>query len=75
MSLAELFPAEAAMGAALPDAAGQDSAIAAGQVSEAGADSANPLPILAGIIVTLAILFGGGGLLWWRNRDTNYWPA
>ena len=76
LSLAELFPAEAALGAVSPDML-QNDAIAIGQGGAVGPDS-NPIsamPLVAGIVVTLAILFGGGGLLWWRNRDTAYWPA
>jgi hypothetical protein len=30
---------------------------------------------MAGLAVSLATLFGGGALLWWRNRDSRYWPA
>jgi hypothetical protein len=32
-------------------------------------------PLTAGLIVTLVILGSGGGFLWWRNRDSQYWPA
>ncbi|HZQ79025.1 MAG TPA: hypothetical protein VFE55_16940 [Acidimicrobiia bacterium] len=32
-------------------------------------------PLLAGLGVTLAVLLIGGALLWWRNRDSHYWPA
>ena len=55
----------------------QNGAIAIGQGGAVGPDSnpISPMPLVAGIVVTLAILFGGGGLLWWRNRDTAYWPA
>jgi hypothetical protein len=77
VSLAELFPAEAAMGAS--PAAGQPGtvpAIQAGHIGEdAGRGAPNRVPLIAGIVVTLAILFIGGGFLWWRNRDTAYWPA
>ena len=79
MSLAELFPAEAAMGAAPPDVVLRDGEIAAGPGGGAGFDpegSNSQLPLVAGIIVTLAILLGGGGFLWWRNLDSKYWePA
>lgn len=75
LSLAELFPAEVALGAASPDTL-QNGAIAdvqGGVGSDSGPTSGTPL--VAGIVVTLAILLGGGGLLRWRNRDTAYWPA
>lgn len=76
ISLAELFPAEAALGAVSPDIL-QNGAIAGGEGGGVASDSgpASPMPLVAGIVVTLAILLGGGGLLWWRNRDTAYWPA
>ena len=66
------------MGATAPDTV-QNGAIASAQGSDAGSDSggrpSSRLALVAGMIVTLAILLGGGGLLWWRNRDTYYWPA
>ena len=46
-----------------------------GQVEDDGRSSTSPAALLAGLVVTLAILGFGGGFLWWRNRDTNYWPA
>jgi len=79
LSLAELFPSEAAMGAAAPDdpqASGVAPLVQGGQV---GADSHRSphsrWPLVAGLIVTLAILAFGGGFVWWRDRDSNYWPA
>ena len=70
------IPAEVALGAAPPDRL-QNGAIADVQGSGVGSDSgpANATPLVAGVVVTLTILLGGGGLLWWRNRDTAYWPA
>jgi hypothetical protein len=32
-------------------------------------------PLVAGMLVSLAVLLFGGGFVWWRNRDTRYWPA
>jgi hypothetical protein len=32
-------------------------------------------PLVAGMVVSLAVLLAGGALVWWRNRDTRYWPA
>jgi hypothetical protein len=78
MSLAELFPAEAAMGAAPPDVVLKDGEIAAGPGGGAGPyseGSSSRLPLVAGIIVTLAILLSGGGFVWWRNLDSKYWAA
>ncbi|MCA1843348.1 MAG: hypothetical protein LC792_09205 [Actinobacteria bacterium] len=78
LSLAELFPSEAGMGAATPD--GTDPSVAPlVQGGQIGADSERSAhsrwPLLAGLIVTLASLVFGGGFLWWRDRDSNYWPA
>lgn len=79
MSLAELFPSEAAIGAASPDGAGPagtGSTVQAGHVEDdAGGGSQSRVPLVAGLFVTLVILIGGGGFLWWRNRDSAYWPA
>jgi hypothetical protein len=79
VSLAELFPAEAAMGAGTQHAAGSAGATPSSQGDQVGPDSGGAAnsrwPLLAGMVVTLAILFGGGGLLWWRSRDSAYWPA
>ena len=78
MSLAELFPAEAAMGATPADVVLQEGEIAAGQVGGFGSDSgssSSQLPLVAGILVTLAILASGGGYLWWRNLDNEYWET
>ncbi len=81
LSLAELFPSEVAlgMGASSPDAGGPSEIAQAGQVAEAGGisggGSPSRLPLLAGMLVTLAVLFGGGGWIWWRNRESAYWPA
>lgn len=79
MSLAELFPAEAAMGAAPPDVMLQDGEMAAGHGAAPGPDSGSSsdsrMPLIAGIVVMLATLLGGGGFLWWRNRDSNWQPA
>ena len=78
MSLAELFPAEAAMGAAPPDVILKDGEIAAGRVGGVGSDpedSTSQLPLVAGLLVTLTILLSGGGYLWWRNLDSEYWET
>ncbi len=76
VSLAELFPAEAAMGAVSPDAAGPTGAAPAGQAgADSGGGSRSRWPLIAGLVVTLAILVFGGGFLWWRNRDSAYFPA
>jgi len=79
LSLAELFPSEAAIGAAAPDgapASGVAPLVQGGQVGDdTGRSSPSRLPLVAGLIVTLAILIFGGGFLWWRNLDSKYWPC
>ena len=79
LSLAQLFPSEAALGVAPddgPQASGAAPLVQGGQISAgSGRSSHNRAPLVAGLIVTLAVLVFGGGFLWWRNRDANYWPA
>ncbi len=78
MTLAELFPAEVAMGAGPPDVMLQHGEIASAQDAGLGHDSGSSsdrMPLVAGIVVTLAILLSGGGFLWWRHRDSEYWET
>jgi hypothetical protein len=81
MSLAELFPAEAALEGASPDDASGTPAdlTQGGEIALPGSGSdhvhRDRAPLIAGLIATLLTLFGGGGFLWWRNRDANFWPA
>lgn len=78
LSLAELFPAEAAMGAAQRDVVLDQDELAAGQGRGLGTDSRSSpdsIPLVAGIVVTLAVLLSAGGFLWWRNRDRHWQPA
>jgi hypothetical protein len=44
-------------------------------VADYGHTPLNPWPLIAGLIVSLAVLVFGGGFVWWRNRDSRYWPA
>gem|GEM_PF-5248440 len=44
-------------------------------IAEYGHASHRLWPLLAGLAVSLVILLIGGGFLWWRNRDSRYWPA
>jgi len=79
LSLAQLFPSEAVL-AAVPDngqaASGAAPLVQDGQITPgSGRSSHNRWPLIAGLIVTLAVLVFGGGFLWWRNRDARYWPA
>jgi hypothetical protein len=78
LSLADLFPSEAAMAAA-PGGAPADGAapiVQGGQVGDdTGRSTPSRVPFVAGLIVTLAMLIFGGGFLWWRNLDSKYWPC
>lgn len=74
LALGEILP--------LPDTVFPDGAAPAGDRPPAG--EAAPAfghtgrsrwPQIAGLVVTVAVLFFGGGFLWWRNRDSQYWPA
>ena len=31
--------------------------------------------VISGLFVALAVLVLGRAILWWRNRDSTYWPA
>jgi hypothetical protein len=64
------------MGATGGEAAAETGAaptVQPGAIDEGGSPSRWPL--IAGMAVTLAVLVFGVGLLWWRNRDSAYWPA
>jgi hypothetical protein len=76
----DLFPpAEAAEPAGTPGTAAPVSVPAELPAAQAAPDfaraSSSRAPLLAGLAVTLAVLVFGGGFLWWRNRDSRYWPA
>ena len=62
-----------------PVARGPAGSESAGPTEEAFGDTGgNPdaaAPLVAGTLVSLVILAGGGGFLWWRNRDSRYWAA
>jgi hypothetical protein len=80
LSLAELFPSEVALGAAAPDGSPQASGVAplvqGGQIgTDSSRSSHSRWSLIAGLIVTLAVLIFGGGFLWWRNRDSAFFPA
>lgn len=53
---------------------GEEAALDASALS-GGTTPVDAAPLVAGALVSLAVLVGGGGWLWWRNRDTHYWPA
>jgi hypothetical protein len=80
LALDDLFPPSLPTGGAgataTPDAPAPTGPAPAGDaVADYGHARQSNWPLLAGLVVTLAILVFGGGFLWWRNRDSYYWPA
>ena len=78
LALSGLIPSpEAAGESAPPDGAPEAPGAAPGEetMADPGDTAVRRGPLVAGMLVSLAILFGGGGFLWWRNRDSRYWPA
>jgi hypothetical protein len=77
LALADILPFTPTLGAGstivVPAPTGP---VPAGEaVADYGRAPRSHWPLVAGMVVSLAILFGGGGALWWRNRDSHYWPA
>ena len=79
LAMSGLIPSLDAAAAAAPPDTGPGGATGRARGEEAiGDDGGTPgsaAPLIAGMVVSLAILVGGGGFLWWRNRDSRYWPA
>jgi hypothetical protein len=77
LDLADILPFTPSLGGApAPDAPAPTEPVPAGEaVADYGGSARSPWAPVAGLAVTLAFLAIGGGFLWWRNRDTRYWPA
>ena len=79
LALDDLFPPMETPAPAAPAGTPASTAPAEPPAGEAAPDfdpaSHSRAPLVAGLVVTLAILVFGGGFLWWRNRDSQYWPA
>lgn len=77
LSLADIFPYTPTTGlAAPPDVPAPTGPALSGEaVADYGHAPRSQWPLVAGLIVSLAVLLFGGGFVWWRNRDSRYWPA
>jgi hypothetical protein len=77
LALADILPYTPTTGTtAPPDAPAPDGPVPGGEaVADYGHAPHSHWPLLAGMVVSLAILVFGGGFVWWRNRDSRYWPA
>jgi hypothetical protein len=80
LGLSDLFPYSGATGTtdttAASDAPAPTGPPPAGEaVAAYGSAPRSRWPLVAGMLVSLAVLLFGAGFVWWRNRDTRYWPA
>jgi hypothetical protein len=77
LGLSDLFPSPTTTDtAAAPDAPAPTGPAPAGEaVADYGHGPRSHWPLVAGMLMSLAVLVFGGAFVWWRNRDTRYWPA
>ncbi|HYT38675.1 MAG TPA: hypothetical protein VEN99_04150, partial [Acidimicrobiia bacterium] len=78
LALSDIFPytPTTAGPTAPPDAPPPTGPPPAGEaVADYGHAPHSHWPLLAGMLASLAVLVLGGGFVWWRNRDSRYWPA
>jgi hypothetical protein len=77
LELADILPFTPSIGGQpAPDVPPPTGPAAEGEaVADYGRAAPSRWPMVAGMVVALAFLAFGGGALWWRNRDTRYWPA
>jgi hypothetical protein len=77
LNLADILPFTPQIGGApVPDVAAPEGPAPEGEaIAGYGRSSGGAWPLVTGLAVTLALLAFGAGFLWWRNRDTRYWPA
>jgi hypothetical protein len=77
LNLADILPFTPQIGGApVPDVAAPGGPAPDGEaMANYGRSSGGPWPLLTGMAVSLALLAFGAAFLWWRNRDTRYWPA
>ena len=76
LALADILPFTPSIGGQpAPDAPAPGAPPEGEAVADYGHSPPSRWPMVAGMVVALALLASGGGALWWRNRDTRYWPA
>ena len=77
LGLSDLFPSPLTTDTtAGPDAPAPVGPPPAGEaVADYGHGPRSHWPLVAGMFMSLAVLVFGGAFVWWRNRDTRYWPA
>jgi hypothetical protein len=76
LALADILPFTPSIGGQPAADAPAPGAVPEGEaVADYGRTPRSRRPMVAGMVVALALLGFGGGALWWRNRDTRYWPA
>ena len=76
LALADILPFTPTLGAAAAPEVPAPAATPDGEaVADYGRAPRSQWPLFGGLVVGLVVLLGGGGALWWRNRDTHYWPA
>ena len=76
LALADILPFTPSIGGQpAPDAPAPGAVPEGEAVADYGHAPQSRWPMVAGMVVALALLAFGGGALWWRNRDTRYWPA
>ncbi len=77
LNLADILPFTPQIGGApVPDVAAPGGPAPEGEaMANYGRSSGGRWPLVAGMAVTFALLAFGAAFLWWRNRDTRYWPA
>ena len=77
LALAGIFPFDATTAAAVapPVPQPQGPAPAGAVVADYGHGPGTHWPLEAGLAVSLLVLGGGALFLWWRNRESRYFPA
>ena len=76
LTLADIFPSSAPTATTTPDAPAPAGPAPGGDaIADYGHAPHSQWPLVAGMVVSLAVLITGAGLVWWRNRDSRYWPA